>query len=133
MGIFDEVSAKVRGMAGGSESGLLKGVMDMLSDRQSGGLGGIIQSFQQKGLGNIISSWIATGPNQPISPSQVREGLGEDRVQQVANKAGLSTDETAAKLSRMLPEVVDKATPDGNVPEGGIIDKGLDFIRSRLS
>lgn len=134
MGIIDDVAGKVRGMAGGSaDSGLLQGIVQMLSDRQSGGLGGIIQSFQQRGLGNIISSWISTGPNQPISANQVKEGLGNERMQQLSTKAGLSTDETANKLSQVLPEVVDKATPDGNVPEGGIIEKGLDFIKSRFS
>lgn len=133
MGIVDDVASKVRGMAGAEDSGLMKGIVEMLSDRQSGGLGGIIQSFQQKGLGNIISSWIGTGPNQPISANQVKEGLGNERIQQLSGKAGLSTEETANKLTRVLPEVVDQATPDGNVPEGGFIDKGLDFLKGRFS
>ena len=45
----------------------------------------------------------------------------------------MSTDEAATKLSQQLPDVVDKATPDGNVPEGGILDKSLDFLKSKLN
>ena len=133
MGMFDEIAGKVRGEAGGEESGLIQGIMEMLSDKQGGGLGGIIQSFQQKGLGDIISSWIGTGPNKPISPDQVKEGLGSERVQKLAAKAGTSTEETSAKLSSYLPDLIDKATPAGVIPEGGILGQGLDFLKSKLS
>ncbi|GFO65271.1 YidB family protein [Geomonas paludis] len=133
MGIFDDVAGKVRGMAGGGDAGLMQGIIDMLTDRQSGGLGGIIQAFNQKGLGHIISSWIDTGPNLPVTPNQLHEVLGPERVQQLANKAGLSTDETVTKLTRYLPDAVDQATPDGKVPEGGLVGKGLDFLKSRFS
>jgi uncharacterized protein YidB (DUF937 family) len=133
MGIIDDVTSKVRGMTGGENSGLVTGIIEMLSNRETGGLAGIIQSFQQKGLGEIISSWVGKGPNAPISPNQVKEGLGNERMQQLSARAGTSTDETATKLSTLLPEIIDKATPEGNVPEGGILDKGLDFIRNRFS
>ena len=132
MGIFDDVASKVRGMTGGEDSGLIRGVMEMISSREGGGLGGIIQSFQQKGLGNIISSWISREPNQPISPSQVQEGLGNERMQKLSTQAGMSTDDTAKKLTQYLPDIIDKATPDGDAPEGGIVDKGLDFLKSKL-
>lgn len=133
MGMFDDITGKVREQMGGKDAGLMKGVMEMLSNRQTGGLNGIIESFRQKGMGDIISSWISTGPNKPISAEQVKEGLGNERTQQLAAKAGMTTDEAATKLSQQLPDVVDKATPDGNVPEGGILDKSLDFLKSKLN
>lgn len=133
MGVFDDIAGKVLGQTGGADSGLIKGIVEMISSKEGGGLGGIIQSFQQKGLGNLISSWIGTGPNAPISPEQVKEGLGSERIQSLAAKAGISTEETAAKLSEQMPELIDKATPNGVVPEGGILDQGLDFIKSKLS
>lgn len=132
MGIIDDVAGKVRGMGGGEDSGLIKGIMDMLSSREGDGLGGIIQSFQQKGLGDIISSWIGKGPNAPISANQVKEGLGNERMQKLSTEAGMSTDQTANKLTQYLPDIVDKATPDGVAPEGGILDKGLDFLKNRF-
>lgn len=133
MGVFDDIAGKVLGQSGGADSTLIKGIVEMISSKEGGGLGGVIQSFQQKGLGNIISSWIGTGPNAPISPEQVKEGLGSERIQSLAAKAGISTEETAAKLSVQMPELIDKATPNGVVPEGGILDQGFDFIKSKLS
>ena len=136
MGIFDDVVGKVLGKTGesGKEgSGLVKGVLEMLTDKESGGLSGLVQSFQEKGLGGIISSWIGTGQNAPITSEQIKEVLGNDRIQNLAAKAGISTDEVAAKLSEQLPNVVDKVTPDGVVPEGGLLNKGMDFIKGRFS
>jgi len=136
MGMFDDIKDKALGMlgeSGGEGSGLLKGVMEMLSDKEGGGLGGLVQSFQQKGLGDIIYSWIGTGQNAEISPDQIREGLGSETLQNLAAKAGISPDEATAKLSELLPNLIDKMTPDGVIPEGGILDKGLEFLKSKLS
>jgi uncharacterized protein YidB (DUF937 family) len=136
MGMFDELAGKAEGMlggAGGAHSGIIKAVMDLFSDRQTGGLGGLIQSFQQKGMGDIISSWVGTGPNAPISAEQVKEGMGSERMEKVAAKAGVSTDEAASSLSEHLPNVVDKLTPEGKVPEGGMLEKGLEMLKGRFS
>lgn len=135
MGMFDDITGKAQELLGqtGGKTGIMKGIMEMLSDKGGGGLGGIIQSFQQKGMGNIISSWIGTGRNEPITPDQVKDGLGQERVEQVAQHAGVSSDEAAAQLSEHLPNVVDKLTPEGKVPEGGMLDKGVDFLKSKLS
>ncbi|GAW67021.1 hypothetical protein GPEL0_01f2630 [Geoanaerobacter pelophilus] len=96
-------------------------------------MSGLVQSFQQKGLGDTISSWIGTGQNWSISPEQIEEGLGSERIQNLAAKAGMSTEEVTAKLSELLPTMIDKITPDGLVPEGGLLDKGLEFLKSKLS
>jgi uncharacterized protein YidB (DUF937 family) len=135
MGMFDDIVGKAEGMFGGSggaDSGLIKGVMDLISSKQGGGLSGLVESFKQKGLGEIVSSWVGTGPNAPISPDQVKQGMGNERMEQVAAKAGISTDEAASKLSQHLPNIVDKLTPNGTIPEGGMLDQGLEFLRSKL-
>ena len=136
MGMFDDIKDKALGMfgeTGGEGSGLLKEVMEMLSDKEGGGLGGLVQSFQQKGLGDIISSWIGTGQNSPISADQIKEGLGSERLQNLAAKAGISPEEVTAKLSEHLPNLIDKMTPDGVIPEGGVLAKGMEFLKSKLS
>ena len=136
MGMFDDIKDKALGMfgeSGGQGSELLNGIMEMLSDKEGGGLSGLVQSFQQKGLGDIISSWIGTGQNSPISPDQLKEGLGSETLQNLASKAGISTEEVTAKLSEQLPNLIDKMTPDGVIPEGGLLDKGLEFLKSKLS
>ena len=64
MGLFDELVGKASSMLGGGEgeqSGLVGGVMEMLANKETGGLGGLVQSFQEKGLGGVISSWVGKG------------------------------------------------------------------------
>ncbi|WP_243373994.1 YidB family protein [Geotalea sp. SG265] len=135
MGILDDITGKLGGLTGGldAKGKLLGGVMEMFSGRESGGLQGLIGSFQQKGMGDIVSSWVGRGENKPISPDQVREGLGNDKVRDLAAKAGVSEDEAAGHLSSHLPDFVDKLTPDGNVQEGGWMEKGMEFIKGRFS
>ncbi|WP_414652447.1 YidB family protein [Geomonas sp.] len=134
MGLLDDLAGKAQGLFGecGEEGSLLKGVVEMLSDKEEGGLAGLVQSFQQKGLGEVISSWISTGQNLPISPEQIKEGFGSEALQTLAAKTGISTEEATAKLSELMPHLVDKMTPDGVIPEGGVLEKGLDFLKSKL-
>lgn len=134
MGMFDEIAGKT-GLQGqdSKTSSLLSGVMEMFSSRESGGLQGIINSFQQKGMGDIVSSWISTGENKPISSDQVREGLGQQNIQQLAGKAGVSQEEASSRLSQHLPGLIDKLTPQGTVPEGGLMEKGMELLKGRFS
>jgi len=132
MGILHDIMEKAEEfLGGGQQAGLLKAVIEMLQDKQTGGLNGLIESFQQKGLGDIISSWIGTGQNMPISPEQVKDGLGNVRLEQVASLAGMSTDDVAAKLSEHLPDWVNKLTPEGKV-DGEMLDQGLEMLKSKL-
>ncbi len=132
MGIVDELVGKVSGMLGGGgeqHSGLLGGIMEMLSGGGSGGLSGLLQAFQEKGLGDVISSWIGTGANQAISADQIQEVLGSDMVRNLAAKAGIPTEEIGGKLAELLPGVIDKLTPDGTIPEGGLLEKGMEILK----
>ncbi|UFS71474.1 YidB family protein [Geomonas sp. RF6] len=130
MGMFDDMAGKAQGLMGQHGSpGLMKGIAHILS---GGGLSGIIQSFRLNGLGDIMTTWIGKGENAPISPTQLKEGLGNERIQQVAAEAGISNDEAATQLSEHLPNVVDKLTPDGRVPEGGALEEGMDFLKSKF-
>jgi uncharacterized protein YidB (DUF937 family) len=136
MGIFDELASKASsllGGGGGEQSGLAGGIMEMLTDGKSGGLSGLVQSFQDKGLGDIISSWVGTGSNLPISAEQIKEGLGSDTIQNLAAKSGIAPEDISAKLAEFLPGVIDKFTPDGTIPEGGLLAQGLGLLKGKLS
>ncbi len=97
------------GMLGGAGAG---GVL-------SGGLGGLIDRFKQAGQGETADSWVKTGPNQPVSPNQLEQALGEDDLRELSEKTGLSREELLTRLSRTLPEAVDQYTPDGRLPSAG--------------
>ncbi len=120
MGFLDEVQKKAASVLGGikgEHTGLVETIMGMVTSRESGGLSGLLNSFREKGLGGIVSSWVSTGRNLPISPDQVQNAIGEERIQQVAAKTGMSPEAVKAKLAELLPDVVDKLTPEGKVPE----------------
>ena len=80
------------------------------------GLGGLIDQFQKKGLGDVVDSWVNRGTNKSVAPDQVSVALGRDVVDQLSLRTGLSRDQVVAELARMLPNVVDKLTPDGRLP-----------------
>ncbi len=80
------------------------------------GLGGLVERFRQGGLEDLIKSWIGTGANKPIAPNQLHQALGSDTVDGLARDTGLERDDLLSQLSRLLPEVIDKLTPDGKLP-----------------
>jgi len=81
-----------------------------------GGLGGLLNQFQQSGLGDVMKSWIGPGQNQPISPNQLGSALGPQIIKILAQKTGMSEQEISAHLSQILPNVVDTLTPNGRLP-----------------
>jgi uncharacterized protein YidB (DUF937 family) len=80
------------------------------------GLGGLLERFTQTGHGDVARSWVGTGPNQPIQPAQLNSALGQTTVSDLARQAGMSEEQLLAELSRVLPGVVDRLTPNGRVP-----------------
>jgi len=81
-----------------------------------GGLGGLLKQFQQKGLGGVADSWIKTGPNDAVAPSQISDALGPEVIDTLSQRTGLSKDQVSQILSQVLPIVVDQFTPQGRLP-----------------
>ena len=81
-----------------------------------GGLGGLLEKFQQSGHGEVAKSWVGSGANQPISPGQLSTALGPSIIKTLAEKTGMSEQDVTAQLSNILPGFVDKLTPQGRVP-----------------
>jgi len=129
MSLFDQLSS----VLSGEHVGLLGNVLDTLSKEQGGGLPGLIQAFQANGLWDVVSSWIGTGPNQPISASQIQSVLGSDAVKQLAARMGISPDAMSARLADVLPGAIDTLTPDGKLPEGGLLAQALSALRTKVS
>ena len=97
--------------------GLIEGLLDMFQDESGGGIDDIQQKFRQKGLSDLLSSWIGTGQNRPVSPDQVVDVLGRERVEALSRRAGIPESQAAGVLSQFLPELIDKLTPEGHVPQ----------------
>jgi uncharacterized protein YidB (DUF937 family) len=133
MGILDMVvkglADKFLGGQGGQENPLVSMAMNLLSNPQSGGLQGLIQQFAGKGMGDVMSSWISTGENLPISGDQISQVLGSDTIRQFAQKLGSSNEEVSSGLAGILPQLIDKLTPSGQVPDGNSLEQALSMLR----
>jgi uncharacterized protein YidB (DUF937 family) len=84
----------------------------------SGGLGDLLNQFQQNGHGETVNSWVGKGENKPISKGDLASALGSDQLDQLSSQSGMSRDELLDGLSKYLPQVVDHLTPDGRLPNG---------------
>ena len=82
----------------------------------SGGLRDLVERFRQSGHATAADSWVKPGPNQPIRPDQIEQAIGPDVLDTLAQRTGLSRDELLSRLTRELPDAVDKFTPDGRLP-----------------
>jgi uncharacterized protein YidB (DUF937 family) len=134
MGFLDEITKVVGSKLGGGEgqSGLMEHVLGLVNNPETGGLQGLIQTFTNKGLGDAVSSWIGTGENQPVSGEQIAGALGNDKIQEIAQKLGISGTEASSGLAALLPQIIDKLTPDGKVPEGRLLQQGMSILKQKL-
>jgi uncharacterized protein YidB (DUF937 family) len=82
----------------------------------SGGLGELVERFKQNGHADTVNSWVSSAPNKQIAPSQVEQAIGSDVLDALTKQTGLSREEILARLSRELPNAVDKYTPQGQLP-----------------
>lgn len=108
MGFLDSM---VGAMVGAEMVHVVNGLID-----QHGGVQGIVSQLQSKGLGPTVASWVATGPNQPVTPGQMQSAFGEQTLNALAAKAGISPQDLVAKLAQVLPHAVDQLTPNGVLP-----------------
>ncbi len=107
-------TAALESPQGGGLGGFLSG--GALGGILSGGLGDLLKIFADHGHGDKAQSWVSDGANTAISPGEMEQALGQDRVQWLMHQTGMSKDELLSGLSGKLPEMVDKLTPAGRVP-----------------
>jgi uncharacterized protein YidB (DUF937 family) len=101
-GLLDQLRSS---LGGASPGGIL-----------SGGLGELVDRFKQSGQGETADSWVGTGPNKSVTPSQLEQAIGPEVLDTLSKQTGLSRDELLARLSRELPDAIDKYTPQGRLP-----------------
>ena len=95
-----------------------------------GGLGGLLEQLQRTGFGEQADSWVSRDANRSISPDAMSQIFGKDGLETIARQAGVSPDDASHGLSELLPEVVDRVTPDGAVPDPDALANSVaDFAR----
>jgi len=133
MGLFDAIKKAVGGGGGASdaenEKQLLAAILQIIANQKTGGLQGLLKLFQDAGFAEQVSSWVGTGANQPISAGQIKEIFGGGKLTDIANKTGISEEATAAKLADMLPNIIDKLTLYGQIPEGDVLTQRIGMLK----
>ena len=121
MGLLDGLLGSVLGGMAGQQNQaqgggqLLQMVLTML--QQNGGIEGLLAKMQQAGYGGQAQSWIGTGQNQPVPPDALSQIFGQGQLADIARQLGMSREDAAGGLARTLPDVVDRMTPEGRIPE----------------
>lgn len=130
MGLLDGLQNQITGAAMDGNAGHASGIMELIQN-YPGGISGLIQQFHEKGMGGIVSSWVGTGQNLPISSDQIQSVLGSGFVQNLAAKAGISPETASSSISQLLPGLMDKLTPNGQVPaQSDLMAMGSNLLKS---
>ena len=131
MGLLDEVGKMMGGGQQGGASDILAVAQQLLG--QSGGIDGLIQQLQAGGLGDVVKSWIGNGQNLQVTGEQIQQVLGNEKVAAIARQLGVDPAQASAQLAQVLPGLVDKLTPNGQVPQGGdLLSQGADLLKGFL-
>ncbi|MFN0190586.1 MAG: YidB family protein [Aestuariivirga sp.] len=115
----DKIGEFVKNMTGSGTAagGMLDSVKKTVSSGDiKGGLGELVDQFKKAGQGETVDSWVGTGQNKPIDSGQLERSLGGDLIDGLVQQTGLSRQELLDRLAKVLPEAVDKMTPEGKLP-----------------
>ncbi len=136
MGILDNLT----GLLGGGEGQQGEGAMNILSSLlqqgggqgqssnivgallggaggqggQGGGLQDTLETLAANGLSAHVSSWLSNNPNLPVSADQIRDALGSEQVQRMANATGLPIGDFLQHLAQHLPQAAAEAAGAGD-------------------
>ena len=73
-------------------------------------------AFVPPGKGRRQNSWVSTEANKELQPDELEKAIGDDTIDELSQKTGLSRDEIVKRLTAALPETVNRLTPDGRLP-----------------
>jgi uncharacterized protein YidB (DUF937 family) len=114
MGLFDRLAGSVLAQVGGEQGNMAKIALDLFN--QHGGLNGVLDKFKASGCAEQVASWISSDANLPISAAQVSSVFGNNALAAMATKLDLSPEVLSSLIADKLPKLVDKMTPNGEVP-----------------
>ena len=110
--------------AGGPGGGMMRMLLPLVASMlMNGGLQKLLGRLQANGRGAEADSWVSAGENRQVEGADVRRALDDDEITSIATKLGVSEDEAAEAVARVLPDVVDQVTPKGQLPPDDELDE----------
>ena len=113
-----------------AQGDLLSGIMGMVD--RAGGFPALLQQLKDSGLAEQVASWVGTSENQPVSGDQIKDALGQENIEQIAQQAGIEPEHASTGLAQLLPQIIDKLTPNGQMPQDELLQQGLSFLKNKL-
>jgi uncharacterized protein YidB (DUF937 family) len=123
---LSETLHKLGGQQG--QDGGLASIQQMFSS--GGGLQGMTTKLTNSGLGKQVQSWVGTSENKPVTGAQVQQAMDPKTLDEMASKAGMTPEETSEHVAKALPDMVDQATPQGQMPKQDPFSEGMDHLKS---
>jgi uncharacterized protein YidB (DUF937 family) len=102
--------------------------------QRNGGMGAVLDRFRQKGYGSQMQSWVSTGGNAPVDEQAVEQVVGHEELQRMAQRLGVPEHEVAQAFAEVVPEMVDRLTPDGRLAQDadGVLDEGAQELEREI-
>ena len=138
-GILASALGRNRGVAragGGGRSALIMLLLPIAMRwvQQNGGVGAVLERFQKRGFDKQAKSWVSTGPNETVDEGAIHQVVGQDELDQLAQRLGVPQQEVAHAFAEILPEMVNQLTPRGQVPAEAddVLDEGRETLEREL-
>lgn len=125
MGLLDQLAGALGSGNGRNTLGELEAVWNWVQEQ--GGIEALLHKFQQGGLGEILASWIGNGGNQSVSGGELKSAFGEEALQSLAQKLGTDINGASGTLAELLPQLIDRLSPQGEIDRQAVQNKQLDL------
>ncbi|MEZ3500629.1 YidB family protein [Pantoea sp. KPR_PJ] len=125
MGLLDQLVGALGNGNGRNTLGELEAVWNWVQEQ--GGVEVLLNKFQQGGLGEILASWIGNGSNQSVSGGEIKSAFGEEALQSLAQKLGTDINGASGTLADLLPHLIDRLSPQGEVDAQAVQNKPFDL------
>lgn len=127
LGAFDSVPGGIPTKAGR----LLPALLDQMR-AHPGGIAGFLSALRQGGLGDAVSSWLGSGPNKAVSTEELRRAMEPGTLQAITSQSGEGEDGVLQGLATLLPLVIDKLSPEGELRDEEVDLNELNGMLSKV-
>lgn len=97
----------------------------LLKFLQGGGVQKLLAGLQSQGMGDKADSWVSGGENKAISAQELQQVVGAEEIDQIAQGTGASREQAAEMVAEALPQIVDRVSPEGQLPDQAALDSNL--------
>ena len=127
--MLDDAKQRQAGSASAAQPSLFSDIAGIFGSggrsSLSSGLADLVRQFTAAGHGNAAQSWVAPGQNKQLQEQDFAQVIGDDTLDELVTKTGLSRAELIHRLTAAVPKVINQLTPEGRLPTEAEAEKLL--------